>query len=124
MNSQFTSIVRVVLAVLLLVFGFNKFYTIIPLPELPEAAAGFMGSLKTSTYMLQVIGSLEIIIGLMLLAKKWIAFALILLAPVTLNILLFHLFLDLSGLFIALIMVTLNTILIYKHWPQYKPLFN
>jgi putative oxidoreductase len=124
MNSQFTSIVRVVLAFLLLVFGLNKFFAYIPLPELPEAAAGFMESLKSSTYMLQVVGGLEIIIGLMLLAKKWIAFALLLLAPLTLNILLFHLFLDLSGLFMALIMATLNTILIYKHWPQYKPLFN
>jgi hypothetical protein len=37
--------------------------------------------------------------------------------------LLFHLFLDIPGLTIAMVIVIFNTILIYKHWQQYKPLF-
>jgi len=34
------------------------------------------------------------------------------------------LFLDLPGLSVALMIVLLNAILIYKHWKQYTPLFN
>jgi len=34
------------------------------------------------------------------------------------------LFLDLPGLSVALMIVLLNSILIYKHWKQYTPLFN
>jgi hypothetical protein len=67
---------------------------------------------------------LEVIIGAMLISKKWTAFALILLAPISINILLFHLFLDLPGLSVALLIAVLNGVLIYKLWPQYKPLFN
>jgi hypothetical protein len=46
------------------------------------------------------------------------------LAPITVNILLFHLFLDTPGLIVALIITILNVILIYKHWKVYKPLFH
>jgi hypothetical protein len=73
--------------------------------------------------VLKTVGLLEIIIGVMLLLKKWVAFALVLLVPISLNILLFHLFLDASAIAGALVVATLNGILIYKHWSQYNSLF-
>lgn len=126
MNSKFTSIVRFVLGIVLLVFGLNKFYPLpfLPVPHLPESAASFMGSLSATGYVLPVVATLEIFIAILLLSKKWIAFALILLAPISLNILLFHLFLDIPGIGGAVLVVVLNGILIYKHWAQYRPLFN
>jgi hypothetical protein len=95
----------------------------IPLPEMPDKAASFMTSLGATGYVIKTVGLLEIIIGILLLFKKWIAFALVLLVPISLNILLFHLFLDLPGIGGALLVSVLNGILIYKHWPQYKTLF-
>lgn len=124
MNSQFTKIARIILGLILVAFGLNKFFGFIPLPELPENAGNFMDSLKDTKYVLPIVGILEILIGVMLLFKKWVAFALILLAPISINILLFHLFLDLPGLGTALLIVILNIVLIYKHWKQYTPLFN
>lgn len=125
MNSMFTKIVRVLLGLLLVLFGLNKLLPtpFIPLPEMPDKAANFMISLGATGYVLKTVGLLEIIIGILLLSKKWIAFALVLLAPISLNILLFHLFLDLPGIGGALIVSILNGILIYKHWSQYKTLF-
>jgi hypothetical protein len=70
-----------------------------------------------------VLGILEVFIGALLLTRKWIAFALIMLAPISINILLFHLFLDASGMLVALVIAVLNSILIYKHWSQYRSLF-
>ena len=124
MNSQFTKLVRLLLGIILIVFGLNKFISFIPLPELPENAGKFMSSLLETGYVLKVVGGLEVIIGLLLISKKWVAFALTLLAPISINILLFHLFLDLPGLTVALLIAVLNGVLIYKHWPQYTPLFN
>ena len=123
MNSMFTKIVRILLGILLVLFGANKFFGFIPLPELPEKAASFMTSLGATGYVLKTVGFLEIIIGALLLLKKWVAFALTLLAPISINILLFHLFLDASGIGGALLVAILNGMLIYKHWPQYKSLF-
>jgi putative oxidoreductase len=82
-----------------------------------------MTSLVSTGYILKTVGVLEIFIGLLLLLKKWVAFALILLVPISINILLFHIFLDASGIAGALVVAVLNGILIYKHWMQYKPLF-
>jgi uncharacterized membrane protein YphA (DoxX/SURF4 family) len=120
---MFTKIVRIFLGVVLVIFGANKFLHFIPL-EAPTGSAGdFMNSLGATGYIFPVVGILEVIIGLLLLSKKWIAFALILLAPISINILLFHLFLDIPGLSVALLIVVFNSILIFKHWQQYKPLF-
>ena len=126
MNSKFTSIVRILLGIILLIFGLNKFYSLpfLPTPQLPENASEFMSSLAATGYVLPVVGILEVLIAILLLSKKWIAFALILLAPISLNILLFHLFLDIPGIGGAILVAVLNGILIYKHWPQYRPLFN
>jgi uncharacterized membrane protein YphA (DoxX/SURF4 family) len=120
---MFTKIVRILLGIMLVIFGANKFLHFIPM-EAPTGSAGeFMNSLGATGYIFPVVGVLEVLIGIMLLVKKWIAFALILLAPISINILLFHLFLDIPGIGGALLIAVLNGILIYKHWIQYKPLF-
>ena len=124
MNSKFTLLVRIVLGMMLVVFGSNKFLHFIPLPPPTGSAAGFMNSLGATGYIFPVVGVLEVFIGGMLLLKKWIAFVLILLAPIAINILLFHLFLDIPGVSAALLVAILNGILIYKHWKQYLPLFH
>lgn len=126
MNSKFTMIIRVVLAIALLAFGLNKLLPapFIPLPALPDDASNFMTSLGKTGYVLKLVGFLEIVIGLMLILKKWVPFALIVLVPISVNILLFHIFLDMSGIGGAIFIALLNGILIYKHWRLYKPLFN
>lgn len=123
MNSMFTKIVRILLGIVLIVFGANKFLHFIPM-EVPTGSAGdFMNSLNATGYIFPFVGVLEVLIGVMLLLKKWVAFALILLAPISINILLFHLFLDIPGVAVALLVAIFNGILIYKHWKQYKSLF-
>jgi len=124
MNSQFTMLVRIVLGITLVVFGSNMFLHFIPLPPPTGPAGDFMNSLGATGYIFPVVGMLEVIIGVMLLLKKWVAFALILLAPISINILLFHIFLAIPGLGIAVVIVIFNAILIYKHWKQYIPLFH
>ena len=123
MNSTFTTILRIILGFALLVFGLNKFLAFIPMFDMAPAAANFLESLESSGYVLYIVATLEIIIGLLLLFKKWVPFALILLAPISINILLFHLFLDVSGMAAAFVIVAINVILIYKYWKSYRPLF-
>jgi putative oxidoreductase len=123
MNSQFTKIIRILLGLALIVFGANKFLHFIPMEPPTGNAGDFLSSLGASGYIFPVVGVLEVLIGLLLLLKKWVPFALVLLAPISINILLFHLFLDIPGIGAALLIAVLNAILIYKNWIQFKPLF-
>ena len=123
MNSTFTTILRMLLGVSLLIFGMNKFFAFIPIFDMAPAAANFMESLNSTGYVLYVVASLELLVGGLLLFKKWVPFALVLLAPIVVNILLFHLFLDVSGMFVAVLMLAITGVLIYKYWKSYSSLF-
>lgn len=123
MNSNFTTLLRIILALILLVFGLNKFIGFIPAPELPEEAASFMNSLLDTGYVLYFLGILEIFIGILLLLKKWVPFALLVLVPISVNILMFHIFLDLPDILQAIVVVGLNAVLIIRYWKAYTPLF-
>jgi len=65
MNSQFTLLVRVVLGILLVVFGSNKFLHFIPLPSPTGSAGDFMNSLGATSYIFPIVGILEVIIGVL-----------------------------------------------------------
>lgn len=123
MNSTFTAILRIVLGLCLLIFGVNKFTNLIPMFEMPAAAANFIESLETTGYAFYLVATLEIAVALMLLFKKWVPFALVLLAPISFNILLFHIFLDVSDIAVAIVIFSLNVILIYKYWKAFRTLF-
>ncbi len=123
MDSKFTQIVRIALGLILIVFGANKLYTFIPLPQPPAEAASFLTSLANTGYIITLVAVAEIVIGLLLLFKVWAPFVLLLLVPLSLNILLFHLFLDIPAIGAALLVVVLNGILLYKNRHKYRPLF-
>jgi len=124
MNSKITMVLRIILGLILIIFGANKFAGFMPAPELPEAAGNFMGALVKTGYMFPLIGAVEVIVGLLLVLKKWVPFALILLAPVAVNMVLFHLQLAPGGIGPAAVVTILNVILIYANWDKFKPLFD
>ena len=124
MNSKFTMIVRIVLGIILVVFGSNKFLHFFPMPPPAGSAGDFINTLGASGYIFPMLGVVEVCIGAMLLCKQWVPFGIILLAPISVNILLYHMCFGVPGLPIALLVLVLNVIMIYKHWPLYKPLFN
>ena len=123
MNSKVTLALRIILGLILIIFGANKFLGFMPSPELPEAAGNFMGALANTGYMFPLIGAVEVIVGLLLILNKWVPFALILLAPVAVNMVLFHLKLAPAGIAPAALVTILNAVLIYANWDKFKQLF-
>jgi len=111
-------IAQVLIGLVFLVFGINGFYTFI---EPPGPMHEFIKILHTSHY-LHVVKALEIIGGILLLANRKVALGLIILGPIVVNILLFHIFLDPTGLPIAAIIFILFWFLIYGHWDRFKPI--
>ncbi len=114
---------RIVLGALLVVFGSNKFIGFMPAFEFANPDAGiFFGALADS-YVLTTVGIIEVIVGFLLLINRAVPFALTLLAPISVNIILFHVTLDPLNIGPAAFVFLLNAFLIFKYWNNYKTLF-
>lgn len=81
---------RIVLGLIFVVFGLNGFLQFLPPPPLEGSAAAFMGALAATGYMFPLIKGTEVIAGALLLGNRYVPLALVLLAPVVVNIVLFH----------------------------------
>ena len=105
-------IVRTLLGLAFVVFGANILHPFLPMPEQkPSLATDFGTALFKSHYML-VIGALQLLGGLLLLTGRFTPLGLTLLGPVIVNILLFHIFLEPSGLPIAIVVSVLALFLL------------
>jgi hypothetical protein len=94
-------IARLLLGVLFTFTGLNGFLNFIPAGPMPPGPAGqFAGVLMQSHYM-HVVFIFQLIPGILLLLNRYVPLALALLAPVIVNILLFHIFMYPSGLPLA-----------------------
>lgn len=124
MNPKLSKGLRIFLGLSMFVFGLNKFVLLIELAAPPPDAGEFYGALDATGYMITLIGLTEAAVGLMLLLNRWSNFALLLLAPVSVNIVLFHVFLDPMGGFAGFFLAVINIALIWDRWDTYKVLFN
>ncbi len=113
---------RIVLGLILLAFGLNKFLQFMPMPEMPEAAGALMGAFMEAGYIMPMIAIVEVVIGIMLLAGLFVPLALLLLVPLSVNIILFHVFLDPAGMAAGLIVFVLNVYLLFTYLDRYKPI--
>ena len=99
-------IARFLLGFIFLVFALNGFLHFIP-ASLPSGTAGqFVGALFVSHYLV-VVFLLQIIPAVLLLLNRYVPLALTLLAPIIVNIVLFHLLMAPGGLPLAMIVTVL-----------------
>ena len=117
-----TLIVRLLLGLVFVVFGLNGFLHFIPQGPMPQGQAGaFIGAMFTSGYF-YVVAVFQIAGGLLLLSGRFVALGLTLLGPVIVNILLFHICLDRTGLPIALVVCCLALFLLWACRDRFAPL--
>lgn len=101
-----STVSRYLLGSLFFVFGLNGFLHFIPTPP-PQGLGGqFMGALFMSGELYAIM-ALQLIAGALLLTNRFVPLALALLAPIVANIVLFHVFMDLSGLPVAVVTTAL-----------------
>jgi len=99
-------IARFLLGFIFLVFALNGFLHFIP-ASLPSGTAGqFVGALFVSNYLV-VVFLLQLVAAGLLLINRFVPLALVLLAPIIVNILLFHLLMAPSGLALAIVVTVL-----------------
>lgn len=101
-----STIARYLLAIIFVVFGLNGFLHFIPMPMPPGVAGQFFTALAVSHYF-AVVFLLEFLAGLLLATGRYVPLALATLAPIVINIVCYHAFMQPSGLPMALIVSVL-----------------
>lgn len=122
MKTTFT-VARALLGLIFTVFGLNGFVHFLPMQPMPQGSAmEFITALAESHYM-AVVFALQLGTGMLLLINRYTPLALTLLAPVIVNIDLFHVFMAPAGLPLAIVVTVLWLLTAYNLRPSFQPLF-
>lgn len=123
MNAKVSMVLRILLGIFVLVFGVNKFYSFLPMPELGGDAGAYFGALMNSKTM-TLVAIVEIVAGLALIFNKFGALMALILMSVSVNAVLFHAVLDPGGIGGAAALIVLNILVLYSYKDKYKDLLN
>ena len=114
---------RILLGLVFAVFGANGFLEFLPLPEGTRASRDFGAALAETGYMWPLIKGTEVVGGLMLLTGVWVPLGLVVLAPVTVNIVLWNALLDPDGLPLGIGLAVFHLALAWAYRDAFRALF-
>jgi len=114
---------RILLGLIFTVFGLDFFLHFMPAGAVSEAGGAYLEALFNTGYMFPVIKSIELGAGLLLLTGYRPQLGLALLAPITFNIALYHLFLDPNGIILGMLVAALEVFLLWAYRDAFKSLF-
>ena len=118
----FPAAARVVMGLPFFIVGLNGLLNFLPQPAAPMPAAAFIGALAKTGYMLQLISVTQLVVGVLLLSNRFVPLALALIAPFFVNSILFHTFLEHTGLPFASVFVAIEIYLVKTNWSAYRPM--
>jgi putative oxidoreductase len=122
MKNRIYTFIRYVFGVAMTFFGISNLFQLLPQHDFPAEAGKLMLAFTESGYILQVVGLTQLFLGVALLLNRYIPLALLLFAPVVVNVLLFHLFLDIASIPMAMPVIGMTTFLFVYHKSQFLSL--
>jgi putative oxidoreductase len=118
-----TLIARLLLGLVFLVLGLNGFLNFLSMGPMPTGLAGqFVGALVLSHYF-WVVAALQVAGGALLLVNRFVPLGLVLLGPVIVNIICYHVFLNPSGAPLAAVVTVLWFIVFYGKRQYFSGVF-
>ena len=116
-------IARLLLGLVFVVVGLNGFLNFLSAGPMPTGMAGqFVEALVESHYF-WVIAALQIVGGALLLVNRFVPLALVLLGPLIVNILLFHIFMNPAGIGPGIVVTILWFIVFYSKRQYFSGIF-
>jgi uncharacterized membrane protein YphA (DoxX/SURF4 family) len=121
---SFPAVARLLMGLPFVFGGLNDILNFVPQPNVPMSAGAtaFRDALVNSGYMMHLIFATQLVVGILLLANRYVPLALALIAPFFVNSILFHTFLEHSGLPMAIIFIALELYLVKQNWNAYRPM--
>jgi putative oxidoreductase len=109
---------RILLGLLFVFFGLNGLHPFLPQPPVPDGLVGQFMTVFFASHWVQVIASLQVISGLLLLLNRYPVLGLVLLGPILFNILTFHILLAPQGIGPGLV-ATILWFILFAHYRQH-----
>lgn len=120
-------IARILLGFVFFAAGLAGLLNLAPPPkDMPEKMMAFFNGMMATTYFFPLLKATETVCGLMLLVGRFVPLALVVLAPIVLNIFLVHAFMEPSGVPVAILVGVLEVYLAFFAEPyraQIRQLF-
>lgn len=116
-------ILRSLMGLLFLFASITYFFKLITPPPLEGAMKTFNQGIEAARYLMPTVKLIELLCGAAFLSGRLVPLALVLIAPIIVNIVLVHAFLDPKGLPVGLFLVLASGFLAYQNRERYKPLF-
>src|SRR5258706_14415995 len=118
-----TLIARLLLGLIFVVLGLNGFLNFLSMGPMPTGLAGqFVGALVLSHYF-WVVAAIQVAGGVLLLVNRYVPLALVLLGPVIVNIICYHVFMNPMGAPPAAIATILWSIIFYRVRQHFSGIF-
>lgn len=116
-------VVRVLMGLMFAFASIVVLFKLMPEPVQTGNVKIFMEGMAASVYLMTTVKIFELICAIAFLSGRFVPLAAVVIFPINLNILLFHVFLEPSGLPIAILLMLENLFLAYYYRNKYKPLF-
>ncbi|MDL5048928.1 hypothetical protein QQ054_23225 [Oscillatoria amoena NRMC-F 0135] len=113
-------IARIILGSIFTLFSLMYFFNLMPAQEIQGPSAAFMTGLFSSGYMMTVVKLIELICGIALITGQFVALSTVVIFPITLNIFLFHAFLEPASVAMSIVLLVLNLFLAYTKKESYQ----
>jgi hypothetical protein len=115
--------VRIGFGAILLGIGVANLSGAMPPMHYPEPAHTFMTAMQDTGYIMVIVSVMKVLVGLSMVTHRYVPLALVAFFPITVNMILFHAFLDLRGIAPALAIGLLHVYLLVGYIDVYRPLW-
>jgi uncharacterized membrane protein YphA (DoxX/SURF4 family) len=123
MKNKILFVVALLFGLLFINAGLNKFFNYMPMPEnMPEETLRDFRAMKEIVWLMPLLGLTEIIGGLLIIFPQKRALGAVILFPIVVGIVLTHIFVDRSGLPMAIVVAAILGWIIYENRDAYEPL--
>src|SRR5437588_3179932 len=115
-------VVRTLMGLLFIFASITVLFHLVPKPELTGAVKTFNEGLDATGYFWYLLKITELICGVAFVVGRFVPLATIVIAPIIVNIFMFHTFVDRTGLPVAIFLVLANIFVAYYYRDAYRPL--
>ena len=113
-------IIRILMGLMFAFASIAFFFKLVDAPEQTGSVKIFNDGIAASIYLMPTVKVFELLCAIAFLSGRFVPLATVVIFPIILNILLFHVFLEPSGLPVALLLMLGNLFLAFYYRDKYK----